>query len=264
MFVIGFPIFSYPIRPHTTTTIGCSKPYTKPSQSYLLSRCIQIIMTYRSNTVPIKKAGSLRATSLSQLDNTVNNNSIVNTKYAEFSTKWQVLIHFHNSACAYNHPCIRHQKFVPLLQLMFNSLFYSYFFRRSSLQSPLTLSSSITQQFFTSLFLRTIMPTIFTKTVFSTSNIQPIQAADLTVFNHSLVPQNMDNHNRGLTITDYISLTISVFQAVVSNEDACNRTVNHSIHLLTYTQRLVITLNRVFKLIFILSSAFSYTVHSPL
>ena len=35
-----------------------------------------------------QNAESLRAASLSKLDNTVNNNSIYNTKYAEFSRKW--------------------------------------------------------------------------------------------------------------------------------------------------------------------------------
>ena len=35
-----------------------------------------------------QKAESLRTVSPSKLDNTVNNNSIFNTKYAEFSTKW--------------------------------------------------------------------------------------------------------------------------------------------------------------------------------
>ena len=34
------------------------------------------------------KAESLRSASLSKLDNTENSNSIFNTKYAEFSTKW--------------------------------------------------------------------------------------------------------------------------------------------------------------------------------
>ena len=33
-------------------------------------------------------AESLRAAFLSKLDNMVNNNSIYNTKYDEFSTKW--------------------------------------------------------------------------------------------------------------------------------------------------------------------------------
>ena len=35
-----------------------------------------------------QKAGSLRVTSLSKLDNMINNDFIFNTKYAEFSTKW--------------------------------------------------------------------------------------------------------------------------------------------------------------------------------
>ena len=60
------------------------------------------------NTLCVKhtthqKAQSSRATSISKLDNTVNNNSIFNTKYAEFSTKCQVFLHFHNTSCAYKH-----------------------------------------------------------------------------------------------------------------------------------------------------------------
>ena len=47
-----------------------------------------------------QKAGSLRATSLSKLDNMVNNNSIFNTEYAEFFTKWLVLLDFRNPTCA--------------------------------------------------------------------------------------------------------------------------------------------------------------------
>ena len=34
-----------------------------------------------------QKADSLRAAALAKLDNTLNNNTISNTKYAEFSTK---------------------------------------------------------------------------------------------------------------------------------------------------------------------------------
>ena len=45
---------------------------------------------------------SLRPTFLSKLDNIVNNNSIVNTKDAEFSTKWYVFLRFHNFTCANN------------------------------------------------------------------------------------------------------------------------------------------------------------------
>ena len=50
--------------------LDIKKPYTKPSQSNIISRYIQIIMPHESNTLPIKKL-SLRAASLSNLDNTV-------------------------------------------------------------------------------------------------------------------------------------------------------------------------------------------------
>ena len=61
------------------------------------------------NTLSVKhtthqKAESLRAASVSKSDNTVNNNSISNTRYAEFSTKWWVLLYFHNTTYTYNHP----------------------------------------------------------------------------------------------------------------------------------------------------------------
>ena len=94
---------------------------------------------------------SLRAASLSKLDNTVNNNFISNTKYAEFSIKQQVVLHFHKSNCAYNHPYNLHQKSFLLLQSIFTSLFHPYVFTKSSLQSPLTLPSSIPQQFCTTI-----------------------------------------------------------------------------------------------------------------
>ena len=55
MFSIVFPIFSYNIRTHATTSIGYTKSYAKPSQSNLLSSYIQIIITFGSNTLPIKK-----------------------------------------------------------------------------------------------------------------------------------------------------------------------------------------------------------------
>ena len=55
MFFIDFPILSYPIQPHATTSIGYTRPYGKPSQSNLLSSCILIIIPYGSNTLPIKK-----------------------------------------------------------------------------------------------------------------------------------------------------------------------------------------------------------------
>ena len=78
---------SYPIQPHVITSIGQTKPYAKPSQSNLLSIYIQIIIPYGSNMLNIKKLSHQRAASLLKLENTVNNNSISNAKYAEFSIK---------------------------------------------------------------------------------------------------------------------------------------------------------------------------------
>ena len=51
-----------------------------------------------------QKAESLRSVFLSNLDNTVNNKSIFNTKYTGFSSKQQLLLHFHNLTFVYNHP----------------------------------------------------------------------------------------------------------------------------------------------------------------
>ena len=55
MFSVKFPILSYPIWPHTTTSIGYTKPCAKPSKSNLWSSYIQMIITYGPNTLPIKK-----------------------------------------------------------------------------------------------------------------------------------------------------------------------------------------------------------------
>ena len=115
-----------------------------------------------------QKAESLRAPSLSKLDNMVNSNSIFNTKYAEFSTKWWVLLHFYTPTCAYNQ---RYDSTKNPFLYIFTFLFHPYLFTKSSLQSPLTLPSSKPQQFFTSLFLRTIILTIYTKNIFPTSTI---------------------------------------------------------------------------------------------
>ena len=100
-----------------------------------------------------QKAESFRAAFRSNLDNMVNKSSNFNTKYAEFSRKWQVLLHFHNPSCGYNQRCSLYQETVLLLQSIFTSLFYPYLFTKLSLQSTLTLSSYITQLFFISLSL---------------------------------------------------------------------------------------------------------------
>ena len=66
---------------------------------------------------------------------------------------------------AYKHPNNLHQKSVPLLYSIFTCLSHLYLFTKSFLQSPLTLPFSIIQQFFTSLFLHTTIPTIYTKNI---------------------------------------------------------------------------------------------------
>ena len=50
----------------------------------------------------------------------------------------------------------------------FHLLFQSYLFTKSSLQSPPKSHSSIPLQFFTSFFLRTTIPIIYTKNIFPT------------------------------------------------------------------------------------------------
>ena len=138
-----------------------------------------------------------------------NSNSIFNTKYVELSTKWSMSLHFHNPTCAYNQRCNLSQEIVSLLPPIFTSLFHPYLFTKLSLQSPLTLTVSKYQQFFTFLFLHTNVPTISTKHVSPTSGISPIQAAprdqrarqpceDWHWSNLSLLPQSMGSENRAL------------------------------------------------------------------
>ena len=118
-----------------------------------------------------QKTESLRALFLSKLDNLVNGNSIFNKRCLETSAKWWELFSFYNPTCAYNHPSILHQKFVPSDEPISTSILPSYFFTKPSLQSPITLLFSIAQWFPTSLFLRTAIPTIYTKSISSNSAI---------------------------------------------------------------------------------------------
>ena len=82
-----------------------TKPYAKENQSNILSKLYTGHNTLWVKHAANRKAESLRAV-LSKLDNTFNNNSIFNTKYTEFCTKWQVLLHFQSPICANNHPYI--------------------------------------------------------------------------------------------------------------------------------------------------------------
>ena len=90
MFFIGFSSLSYPILPQATTSIGNTKSYIY-IYIYIYKFVIKLYTDH--DTLWVKQAThqnaeSLRTSSPSNLDNMVNNSSIVNTKYAEFSTKW--------------------------------------------------------------------------------------------------------------------------------------------------------------------------------
>ena len=102
-----------------------------------------------------QKVESLKAAFLSRLDNTVNNNSIFNTKYAE-CIKWYGM----EGAPSFSQPCLCIQPPLPsptkilsptflyFLSSPLTFLFHPYFLTKSSLQPTLIRSSSIPQHFF--------------------------------------------------------------------------------------------------------------------
>ena len=152
-------------------------PNHKPSQAnQIYHQAIYKSNTFLANCATYQKAESLRAASLSKLDSTVNSYFIFTTKCLEFSAKWQEIFHFQNPTCAQNQLYSFHQKSVPPLYLVSTSLFRLYLFIKLLLQSALTLLSSIPQEFFSSLFLRrAIQGSVYIKSKFHTSAIQPIQ-----------------------------------------------------------------------------------------
>ena len=91
MLFFGFPISPYSIQPHVTT-IGYTEAHVKTSESNLLSCYIQIIKPQVDETHNHQKADSLRAPSLSKLNNMVNSNSIFNRMCGGFSNKMEGLI----------------------------------------------------------------------------------------------------------------------------------------------------------------------------
>ena len=128
-----------------------------------------------------------------------------------------MLLHFHNPSCGYNQRCNLTKKQFLFFSQFLLPLIHPYLLTKSSLQSPLTLYSYITQQCFTSLLLRTTIPTIYTKNIFPASKISAIQAVsrdqgtreyceDWHCFNPSLLPQTMDSESSD--ITDFLSLRL--------------------------------------------------------
>ena len=135
MLFFGFPISSYLIQPYAAST-GCTESYVKTTLSNLLLCYIQIIKPYMGQIYIHQIPETLRPASLSKLDNMVNSDSIFNTKYAEFSTKWYAYLYIqpptqsppknHSSTsgnfylpispltCSQNHPYNSHQHSLPL------------------------------------------------------------------------------------------------------------------------------------------------------
>ena len=85
MFFIGFPILSNSIWPNVITVIGETNPYAKNIKLFI--KLYTDLNTLWVKHATDQKAEPLRAASFSKLDNTVNNNSVSNTKYAEFFIK---------------------------------------------------------------------------------------------------------------------------------------------------------------------------------
>ena len=194
-----------------------------------------------------------------------------------------MLLHFHNPTFAYNHPYNLHQKLFPLLQSTFTSLFHPYFLTKSSLKSTLTLPSSIPWHFFTLLFLRT---TISQSTPKRFSLSQPFsqfrlrqRTAELwslvRIFNLFLF---LDSDNNAYTHCLLIAQThkMIILHSVVSDDDVCNwnskpsnppsltpSTYCYYFHTLLIPSQELTFLN-LFKLIFILILAFSYSIYAPL
>ena len=154
-----------------------------------------------------QKSESLKATSLSNLDNTVTNNSIFNTKYAEFFKKMV-------GAPSFSQPylCIQPllqspEKICSSISVNFHLPIHALLFDKFILTIPANTPCLNNSAFFTSVILSTNIPAICTLYIFPTSVIYPIQAVSLDqeamgscekwhCFNFSLPHQSMDSDNR--------------------------------------------------------------------
>ena len=95
-----------------------------------------------------EKVESLTVAFLLKLDNTINKNSIFNTKYAEFFTKQSVLLHFHNLTCANKQPCNLHQKIISSTSVNFYLLFSRLLFNKIILTIHMNTPFDYTAAFF--------------------------------------------------------------------------------------------------------------------
>ena len=116
---------------------------------------------------------------------------------------------------------------------IFIYIFRPYLFTKPSLQFPLTLPFSIPQQFFTSLFSHTAIPTSYTKSIFPASVLQPIQdvsrnqwaresCEESHCFNLCPLPRSIHKENKAHNHWFLIAhgQKIGVLRVVVSDEDA--------------------------------------------
>ena len=138
-FFIGFPILSYPIRAHTPTGIWYTKAYARSSQSNLLSRYIQIIILYGSNTLPSKSwvfksrfSFKVRQQGQQQF-------------YLQYKVCW--ILYKMVGASSFSQPCLCIRPPLQSPPKILFSISFNFHPGFTSLQSPLILSSSIPQQF---------------------------------------------------------------------------------------------------------------------
>ena len=206
-------------------------------KSHLNAKGFNMLLTWLKHASH-QKAESFKAASPSNLDNIIINNS------SNFNTKCWILYKM-VGAPSFSQPILWIQ--ATLQSLPWNSSFSSvnFHFPISPLQSTLTLCSYITQLLFISLLLRTTIPTIYTKNIFRTSNIFPIQATsrDQEVreycenwhcFDLSLLPQSTDNDSRAHSQS-------LILYSLDSKNWYIAGVANHLVPLLSYPQPIFVT-----------------------
>ena len=146
-----------------------------------------------------------------------------------------MLFHFYNPDFEYSHPYSLHQKSVSSLRLIFTWITRPYLLIKSSLQSPLTLPSSIPQKVFTSLFSCTEFPTIYIKNIFPTSNIYTIHSASMDQWAWEFCEDGHYFKTLKYTIYDTIK---KLFYYLCQSIDRSKRVHNHWF-LITQTQKTI-------------------------
>ena len=195
---------------------------------------IQIIILYGSNTLPIKKLSHEEPLSFKVWQH------VQQQLYLHYKVHWILCKmvgapSFSEPYSCKQPPLHSPPKIRSSTSVNFHLPIHLCLFTNSSLQSPLTLPSSIPHQFLTFLVLHPNIPTIKTKNVFPTSAISLIQVAsrdqgvrtsceDKHCFDLSILSKSMGSDNRTHNHWFLIAQAqkIGVLQVVVSNEDASN------------------------------------------